>query len=173
VRSREEILSTLDGNGQLDGLPFMPEMLQFCGQRLPVFRRAHKTCDPPNGLQGRRMAAAVHLDGVRCDGSAHGGCQAGCLMFWKDAWLKKADPADDVRAAAPGAQPILPPEGTPETERVVWGHATAGPASRRAEVRLSIDADCRRNDAAGVARPAAVHRGLDVGQRQPDADDRL
>src|SRR4051794_26168577 len=27
VRSREEILATLDENGQLDGMPFMPEML--------------------------------------------------------------------------------------------------------------------------------------------------
>jgi hypothetical protein len=28
------------------------------------------------------------LEGVRCDGSAHGGCQAACSVFWKDAWLK-------------------------------------------------------------------------------------
>ncbi|HXD16083.1 MAG TPA: hypothetical protein VN654_03645 [Vicinamibacterales bacterium] len=152
VRSREEILSTLDGNGQLDGLPFMPEMLQFCGQRLPVFRRAHKTCDPPNGLQGRRMAAAVHLDGVRCDGSAHGGCQAGCLMFWKDAWLKKADPADDVRAAAPGAQPILPPEGTPETERVVWA-GTRQPDQPAEEPRFV----CQSTQIAAATTPLASH----------------
>ena len=32
VRSEAEILSRLDENGRLDGLPFMPEMLQFCGQ---------------------------------------------------------------------------------------------------------------------------------------------
>ena len=31
--------------------------------------------------------SAVHLE-TRCDGSAHGGCQASCLLFWKDAWLK-------------------------------------------------------------------------------------
>ena len=28
VRSREEILSTLDHNGKLDSMPFMPEKLQ-------------------------------------------------------------------------------------------------------------------------------------------------
>jgi hypothetical protein len=37
------------------------------------------------------MENAVHLVGVRCDGSAHGGCQAGCLIFWKDAWLRRVD----------------------------------------------------------------------------------
>jgi hypothetical protein len=93
VRSKDEILRTLDATGQVDGLPFMPEMLQFCGQRLRVFKRAHKTCDPPSGLRGRRMPQAVHLEDVRCDGGAHGGCQAGCLIFWKDAWLKKANDA--------------------------------------------------------------------------------
>ena len=35
------------------------------------------------------MENAVHLEGVRCDGVAHGGCQAGCLIFWKKSWLKR------------------------------------------------------------------------------------
>jgi hypothetical protein len=33
VRTREEILSGLDENGRLEGLPFMPEMFNYCGQR--------------------------------------------------------------------------------------------------------------------------------------------
>ena len=45
VRSQSEILATLDENGELDSLPFMPEMLRYCGQRLPVYKVAHKTCD--------------------------------------------------------------------------------------------------------------------------------
>ncbi|MHC5026079.1 MAG: hypothetical protein ACYTGR_04870 [Planctomycetota bacterium] len=39
------------------------------------------------------MTNAVHLAGLRCDGTGHGGCQAGCLLFWKEAWLQRADPA--------------------------------------------------------------------------------
>ena len=34
VRSKEEILATLDANGRLDEMPFMPEMLKFCGARM-------------------------------------------------------------------------------------------------------------------------------------------
>ena len=45
VRSADEILGTLDEHGRLDGLPFMPEMLEFCGRRVRVQSRAHKTCD--------------------------------------------------------------------------------------------------------------------------------
>jgi hypothetical protein len=90
IRSKEEILKTLDGSGLMDGLPFMPEMLQFCGRRFRVYKRAHKTCDTATLTGGRRMEDAVHLDGIRCDGAAHGGCQAACLIFWKEAWLKRA-----------------------------------------------------------------------------------
>jgi hypothetical protein len=89
VRSKEEILATLDKSGQVEGLPFMPEMFAFCGREFHVFKRAHKTCDPPNGLDGRRMMHTVHLEGVRCDGNAHDGCQARCLIFWKESWLQR------------------------------------------------------------------------------------
>ena len=98
VRSREEILATLDERGRLDNLPFMPEMLRYCGQRLRVSKRADKTCDPAHVPWSiRRMTNAVHLDGIRCDGAGHGGCQASCLIFWKEAWLKRA--TEDVLPA--------------------------------------------------------------------------
>jgi hypothetical protein len=94
VRSEEEILRTLDSNGQLDGMPFMPEMLSFCGKRFQVYKRAHKTCDTVFPVRGRRVDRAVHLN-TRCDGSAHGGCQASCLIFWKEAWLKPVGDPDE------------------------------------------------------------------------------
>jgi hypothetical protein len=91
VRSREEILRTLDDNGQLEGMPFMPEMFAFAGRTFQVYKRAHKTCDTVFPVRGRRVHRAVHL-GTRCDGQAHDGCQAGCLIFWKEAWLKPVRP---------------------------------------------------------------------------------
>jgi hypothetical protein len=93
VRSLEEILSTLDESAALDGLPFMPEMVQYCGKRFRVHKSAHKTCDTIEHYVIRRMQDAVHLEGLRCDGEGHAGCQAGCLLFWKEAWLKRCDGA--------------------------------------------------------------------------------
>jgi hypothetical protein len=87
VRTASEIFSTLDDRGTLDGLPFMPEMLTYCGRILPVTQRADKTCAGDGVV--RRMHNTVHLQNVRCAGSAHGGCQAACLMFWKEAWLER------------------------------------------------------------------------------------
>jgi hypothetical protein len=100
VRSREEILATLDENGKLNSMPFMPEMLQYCGKRFRVFKRSDKTCDNIKQWSMRRVKDAVHLTGIRCDGSSHGNCDAGCLIFWNEAWLKgvKSD-----LVSAPGA----------------------------------------------------------------------
>jgi hypothetical protein len=100
VRSKEEILKTLDANGQLDGMPFMPEMFAFCGKKFQVYRRAHKTCDTVFPIRGRRVDQAVHLE-TRCSGEAHGGCQAGCLIFWKEAWLKPGSKDAAIAHTAP------------------------------------------------------------------------
>src|SRR5437588_12045949 len=87
VRSKPEILSTLDARGQLDRLPFMPQMFRFCGQRFRVVKSAHKLCDTVNASGGRAMDNAVHLEGLRCDGQTYGGCEMDCLIYWKEAWL--------------------------------------------------------------------------------------
>lgn len=107
VRSREEILSTLDANGRLEAMPFMPEMLQYCGKRFRVSKRADKTCDNIKDWSLRRVENAVHLTGVRCDGASHGSCDAGCLIFWNEKWLKRSDTdflkASQISEQAPAA----------------------------------------------------------------------
>jgi hypothetical protein len=89
VRSAQEIVRTLDGDGASEAMPFMPEMLQFVGQRFTVSRRVEKICDTAGKTaSSRRMRRTVYLDDLRCDGSAHGGCQAGCRIYWKEEWLR-------------------------------------------------------------------------------------
>jgi hypothetical protein len=104
IRSKEEILRTLDRDGRLEGMPFMPEMFAFCGHRFRVIARAHKSCDTVFPVRSRRITNAIHLE-TRCNGEAHGGCQAGCLIFWKTAWLRRANPdppGQTFRATASG-----------------------------------------------------------------------
>ncbi len=99
VRSKEEILSTLDKNGRLGELPFMPQMFKYCGQRFRIYKNAFKTCDTVSGhYVGRHLPDGIHLN-IRCDGQAYGGCQAGCLIFWKSAWLKPVDGPVQVQYA--------------------------------------------------------------------------
>jgi hypothetical protein len=81
----------------------MPEMLQHVGQRFTVSRRVEKICDTIASTGSRRMKDTVYLEDLRCNGSGHGGCQAGCRIYWKDAWLRRVDPgaveADSDRTA--------------------------------------------------------------------------
>ncbi|NBE91714.1 hypothetical protein FE391_00875 [Nonomuraea sp. KC401] len=107
VRSEAEILATLDERGELESLPFMPEMARFCGRRMTVHKVAHKLCDTISRSGMRRMERAVHLTGARCDGEAHGGCQTACSLYWKEAWLRRVDP--DEPQAAPEPEPALLP----------------------------------------------------------------
>ncbi|MDH5345566.1 MAG: hypothetical protein OEW59_07360, partial [Gammaproteobacteria bacterium] len=88
VRPLPEILATLDSGHCLDALPFMPEMARFCGQEARVFRSVDKIYDYGGRKDMRRMSDCVTLTGLRCDGSAHDGCQAGCALLWKTAWLE-------------------------------------------------------------------------------------
>jgi len=71
-------------------------MAAYAGRTLNVYRRLEKICDyAGQESRSRRMTDAVLLRETRCDGSGHGGCQAECRIFWKEAWLQHADPASD------------------------------------------------------------------------------
>jgi hypothetical protein len=98
VRSAEEILATLDDHACTGALPFMPEMLPFVGRRFTVSAVARQVCDTlRDGTGNRLLHDTVYLDDLRCDGSGHDGCQAGCLIMWRESWLRR------VAAGADGA----------------------------------------------------------------------
>jgi hypothetical protein len=97
-----DLAGTLDQDQSVDGLPFMPEMLPHCGRRFRVSRRAEQTCVYPPEVPFRHLDGTVTLDGLRCDGSAHGGCQLGCTLLWKEAWLRRVQAGNPIRE--PGEQ---------------------------------------------------------------------
>jgi hypothetical protein len=105
LRSPAEILATLDESGASDGLPFMPEMLEYFGKTFRVQARVERNCAYPWTWGVRRLPATVMLDDLRCSGQAHAGCQAGCRLYWKEAWLRPASESptpvvhDDAYAA--------------------------------------------------------------------------
>lgn len=138
VRSSEEILGSLDGTGCLDGMPFMPEMLQFCGQRLRVSAVAHKTCDTARQTwKGRRLKRSVHLAGARCDGSVHGGCQAECNLFWKDEWLT---PVHETGKASTRPVTVTNAASGPCTEAELMANTRLTSSADEEEVRYSCQA---------------------------------
>ena len=97
VKEWEEIVKTLDADGTTDGLPFMPEMLAFCGGRYQVRRYAEQSCmEAPGGYYITRTfneKDIVLLDGLQCTGLNHDGCQRACSIFWKSCWIRKGTDA--------------------------------------------------------------------------------
>lgn len=150
VRSREAVLATLDEKGCLDGLPFMPEMLDACGRVFRVEARAHKTCDTIHKTGGRRMQEAVHLEGLRCDGSAHGGCQAGCLFFFKNAWLERVEEGSAAAALPTVSESAAMPTG----QRSGVGADGGGGAAGKSGAGACSEALLRAATCAGSTRDA-------------------
>lgn len=111
VRSPDEIRGTLDAEGALDHVPFMPEMVDLCGQRFRVLRRVVKTCFSGAGSYGamRRFRGddIVVLEAPRCSGQAHDGCQKGCMIFWREAWLRRVEGGDAATAVDSGGRQRL------------------------------------------------------------------
>ena len=144
----------------------MPEMLEYCGKTLRVGKRAHKTCDPALGIGGRKMSSTVHLENIRCNGAAHDGCEAGCLIFWKEAWLKPLDRRDASCAGEPS-----PPARQRRARAMHRGcpphqpQDSAGSRRNRTDLCVPEHADQVRHAAAAVVGPPPVRRRLHLGQR--------
>ena len=100
VKSPGEILQTLDADGTLDRLPFMPEMVEFCGRRFRIFKRVVKTCyyGTSSGMRKFQAEDVVLLEGLRCSGAAHDGCQKACTIFWREAWLRKVEGSSTIQS---------------------------------------------------------------------------
>ena len=142
-----------------------PRCSVWCGQRLRVDKLALKLCDTIDWTGMYRMRDAVHLDGSRCDGQAHGGCQAGCNIYWKEAWLKRVPAGDRPTAARPRGRRRCPLHA---------GDADSGDAPARGPRRPGRGAVRVPGDraAAGRARAhpvvgrQAVRPGRPLGQRR-------
>jgi hypothetical protein len=133
VRSPGEILSTLDADGTLHGLPFMPEMLDWCGKPFRVERRVEKTCADVYPM--RRFAAndVVVLDGPRCDGDAHDGCKRACKIFWKEDWLRPFDSLDtSTQTGGTGLDELIPRLKTKSDENHYFCQNTQLPTATEA-----------------------------------------
>lgn len=135
LRPWNEIQATLDADGCTDKLPFMQEMVALQGGTMTVDSRADKTCDTIN-LVGctREMDDTVHLTNMRCDGSAHGGCQALCMFYFREQWLERV----------PDDQPFspVPRDEAPPAEMVATldRFANVSPGYYRCQATQALDA---------------------------------
>ena len=92
VRSKEEIIATLDKNNKNRGLLFDVEMLPFCGGTYRVLRRVDKIVDEKTGRMLKMPNPCIILEGVACGGclsSRRMFCPRAIYPYWHEIWLKR------------------------------------------------------------------------------------
>ena len=159
VRGAREILATLDESGELEALPFMPEMVPMIGRRFVVSERAEKICDTVTYTGSRRLRDTVMFDNaLRCDGSGHDGCQLSCRHFWKESWVRR------VNQEEPAAQPSTAAEIRALGERISKVSRTVDVEGRQ-ELRYRCQATeiVRATEHVGTFDPRPYIRELTCG----------
>lgn len=145
VRTFDEIAASVDAADALDGLPFMPEMVRYTGRRAVVYRLVDKVYDYGRSSRLRRVEHTYLLTGLRCDGGAHGGCQAGCYLLWKSAWLKR------VVGSTAAAPPMMSQSGDARTESVSSNAIGAGAQARAGATPVTYS--CQYTEIAAASSP--------------------
>jgi hypothetical protein len=89
VKTKQDIILTLDEENKLDGLLFMGQMYNYCGQE-------HKIFNIVKNIYMNKMinptAPLYILDGVRCDGISESfsqRCDRTCNLVWHENWLEE------------------------------------------------------------------------------------
>lgn len=90
IKSKEDILQTLDGKGRNRGLEFTPEMEKYCGGTYSVIKQVNRMLNEKTRKM-RQISHTVLLKNVNCDGRAHGGCPRNCYCLWREIWLEIAE----------------------------------------------------------------------------------
>jgi hypothetical protein len=90
VRSKEEILATLNTEGKLKGCSFLNVMLPYCGTIQKVFKPVVRFVDERD-YKIKNACGIVLLEDVMCTGTEfYGNCDRSCLFFWREEWLERA-----------------------------------------------------------------------------------
>ena len=89
IKSREEIVATLNGKARNRGLDFDCEMLPFCNQRMRVLNVVQRVVDEHTGELLYLPNRSVVLDGSLCQSVYRRGCARSGAYFWREIWLRR------------------------------------------------------------------------------------
>lgn len=89
VRTRDEIIATLDESGKNRGLWFDPLMLRYCGETLKVRQRVDRFISERTGRMVEPSVPSVVLDDLHCEGTGRKFCSRGLQYFWRECWLRR------------------------------------------------------------------------------------
>jgi hypothetical protein len=89
VKTREQILLTLDENLLNRGMGFDEEMSRFCGQTARVKARVTQCIDEPTGRMLTMKSPCIILEDNYCEGAYSANCPREFVPFWREIWLER------------------------------------------------------------------------------------
>ena len=92
IRSKREIMSTLDRNLRNRGLGFEAEMARWCGTEARVLRRVDRCIDESTGRLLQMKNPCIVLEDVVCHGAYSANCPRSICAFWREIWLERVAP---------------------------------------------------------------------------------
>jgi len=94
VRSKNEILATLDNWKELKGNAFLENMWQYCGTTQQVLISMTRFFDERD-YTVKKCDGLILIKGVMCEGTpVFGRCDRRCHYFWREEWLEKIQPPE-------------------------------------------------------------------------------
>jgi hypothetical protein len=97
VRSKDEIMQTINSRQRNRGLWFDVEMVPFCGKTFPVLRRVEKIINEKTGVMISMPNDCIILEGVTCGGCLSRErlfCPRSIYPYWREIWLRRVNAAE-------------------------------------------------------------------------------
>jgi hypothetical protein len=94
VRSREEIMRTINAQQRNRGLWFDVEMVPYCGKTYRVLHRVEKIINEKTGVMMHMPNPCIILEGVTCSGCLSQDrlfCPRSIYPYWREIWLKRVE----------------------------------------------------------------------------------
>ena len=91
VKSKDEIVKTLDTHNANRGMTFDGEMVRYCGREARVLRRVEQIIDEKSGRMLRLKNSCIVLEAVICTGAYHRQCPRSIYPYWREIWLERVE----------------------------------------------------------------------------------
>ncbi|MGH8351205.1 MAG: hypothetical protein ACRES5_32260, partial [Pseudomonas sp.] len=91
IKSKEEIMKTLNKDRLNRGMGFEEEMSRYCGRQARVLRRVDQCIDERTGRLLQMKNPCIVLENTVCTGGYNANCPRAIYSFWREIWLDRVD----------------------------------------------------------------------------------
>jgi hypothetical protein len=91
IKSKQDIMATLNRELLNRGMGFEEEMSRYCGREARVLRRVDRCIDERTGRLLEMKNPCIVLENTICTGGYNANCPRSIYAFWREIWLERVD----------------------------------------------------------------------------------